>query len=72
MIALGEALRLEPNIRGFEHKTLPCRVVWIHPRRRHYLVEFVFPRGIVRESFPMPRGRTEDVQPRPGYHTKWN
>lgn len=36
------------------------RVVWIHPERRFYVVEFEFERGKVRESYFFPgRGGNE-------------
>lgn len=33
-------------------RTMTGRVVYIHPEERYHVVEFVFPLGSVRESFP--------------------
>lgn len=46
---LGDTLRLEPTIYaqcGFERvPILDCTVIYIHPRRRFYVVEFCNARG---------------------------
>lgn len=44
---IGDKLTRIPAARVYEHESrpraLPCRVVYIHPEKRFYTVEFQFP-----------------------------
>lgn len=77
---IGDCLRLVPSayIGGREEqlKALPCRVVYIHPRRRYFTVEFlsVLTGETFRESFDCP-DRPEIIQENPkpqGFHLRWD
>jgi hypothetical protein len=59
MIKVGDKLMLQPTYEGSEHTgPIPCRVIWVHPERRHYVVRFSYgPVGFC-ESFPCPRSRS--------------
>ena len=61
MIRVGDKRAEMPTIEGACNiGTLPCRVVYIHPKRRYYTVEFTFGRGRrFRESYFLPRSRAE-------------
>ena len=60
MIRVGDKRREIPTMEGAMYLgTLPCRVVYVHPQRRYYTVEFAFDRGRFRESYWLPRSRAE-------------
>lgn len=61
MICLGDKRADVPTIEGSKYLgTLPCRVVYIHPEKRFYTVEFTFERNRrFRESYWMPHVRAE-------------
>ena len=61
MIRVGDKRAETPTIEGACFiGTLPCRVVYVHPQRRYYTVEFTFGRGRrFRESYFLPRSRAE-------------
>lgn len=67
---IGDELIMRPSIftkdDGTGDKTLPCRVVYIHPQRRFFTAEFRSEiTGLTfRESFPFP-GRAEIVREQP-------
>lgn len=64
MIQIGDKLRRRPSIEGgcFLGEQ-PCRVVYVHPEKRYYTVEFNFElgerSGSFREAYPMERSRAE-------------
>lgn len=56
---IGDKLRMIPSARLSEDRSympLPCTVVYIHPQRRFYTVEFKseVTGATFRESFPCP------------------
>ena len=57
---IGDILTLRPTVWGSGSDIVnsdpqPCRVVYIHPQRRFYTVEFDMPRGRkCRESYYFP------------------
>ena len=61
MIEIGQKRAEVPTLEGACHlETLPCRVVYVHPDRRFYTVEFTFDRGrSFRESYWLPRSRAD-------------
>lgn len=65
---LGDKLMRNPTPQIWEHmerpRTLPCTLVYIHPQRRFYTVEFHFPvTGCsFRESYNFP-DRLGDMYP---------
>ena len=62
MINVGDKRAEEPTLEGAWYLgTLPCRVVYVHPEKRFYTVEFTFERNRrFRESYFMPRTRVEE------------
>ncbi len=64
MIRVGDRLRLRPSVEGgcFLGEQ-PCRVVYVHPDKRYYTVEFNFElgerSGSFREAYFMERSRAE-------------
>lgn len=62
MINVGEKRAEEPTLEGAWYLgTLPCRVVYVHPEKRFYTVEFTFERNRrFRESYFMPRTRVKE------------
>ncbi len=73
MIRVGDRLRLTPSIEGgcFLGEQ-PCRVVYVHPERRYYTVEFTFElgerSGSFREAYIIERSRAEEPPRMEGYH----
>ena len=77
-MTVGDILQLKPTIEtaaGLAHPaTMPCTVVYIHPRRRFFVVEFVSTVGQRwRETFYFGRVSESDVvrdrhSPRGGKH----
>lgn len=61
MIEVGQKRAEVPTLEGAWYLgTLPCRVVYVHPDRRFYTVEFTFDRGrSFRESYWLPRSRAD-------------
>ncbi len=60
MIRVGDKRAETPTIEGACFiGTLPCRVVYVHPQRRYYTVEFSFGHRRFRESYFIPRSRGE-------------
>lgn len=53
--------RWRQNHRDRNHHPMKNRVVYIHPRRRYFTVEFMFDGGAFRESF-MLRGRGSNAK----------
>lgn len=57
---VGDKLRMRPHEWQYDPgnanrpKTLPCTVIYIHPERRFYRVEFECAGGKFRESFFFP------------------
>lgn len=62
MINVGDKRAEEPTLEGAWYLgTLPCRVVYVHPEKRFYIVEFTFERNRrFRESYFMPRTRVKE------------
>ncbi|MBQ6359226.1 MAG: hypothetical protein IJI97_09815 [Clostridia bacterium] len=62
MINVGDKRAEEPTLEGAWYLgTLPCRVVYVHPEKRFYTVEFTFERNRrFRESYFMPRTRVKE------------
>lgn len=62
---IGDILTRKPSIcgqRGFEDTTaMPCRVIYIHPLRRFYTVEFQNDFYTWREAFPFRRVSDSDA-----------
>lgn len=61
MIQVGDKRAEIPTMEGGrEMGPQSCRVVWVHPKKRFYTVEFIFPRDcVIRESYWLPRSRAE-------------
>lgn len=56
---IGDKLRRSPSVQIYDREkgpppTLPCRVVYIHPQRRFYSVEFQIAGRCFREAFYFP------------------
>ena len=62
MINVGDRRAEVPTLEGAWYLgALPCRVVWVHPEKRFYTVEFTFERNRrFRESYFMPRTRVKE------------
>ena len=61
MINVGDKRAEVPTLEGAWYLgRIPCRVIYVHPKRRYYTVEFIFDRGSFRESYWLPRSRVEE------------
>lgn len=67
MIKLGDKVRMRPTVEGGtmghagQGKEMTGTVVYIHPKHRHYVLEFMDAKGFRwRESFQYPRSRSEE------------
>lgn len=81
---IGDILEIAPSIFSFEgvsdpddgrqrrRKKLPCTVIWVHPAKRFFVVEF---RSAVtgetwRETVYFPLAPNEPKQRYPGFHQR--
>ena len=81
---VGDILEIAPSIFSFEgvsdpddgrqrrRKKLPCTVIWVHPQKRFFVVEF---RSAVtgetwRETVYFPLTPNEPKQRYPGFHQR--
>ena len=81
---VGDILEIAPSIFSFEgvsdpddgrqrcRKKLPCTVIWVHPQKRFFVVEF---RSAVtgetwRETVYFPLEPNEPKQRYPGFHQR--
>ena len=70
MIRVGDTVKrrikvYDPETRGFNTETMETTVVYIHPERRYYVVEFVFElgerTGRFREAFWMEQKKGDQI-----------
>ena len=66
MIRPGDKLSLTPSVEGGSViGPQPCTVVWVHPERRYYVVEFTFElgerTGRFREAFWMEQKKGDQI-----------
>lgn len=50
-MTVGDQIRVIPTIDGIQRPAATATVIYIHPKRRFYTVEYTVPGGRLRESF---------------------